>query len=124
MAEILEIFPFGQDATKYLRDKEDEHYQKTVKPVIDGIKDHISPDLKRQDILNLSVVRRFNSRLLRELMDSDLIEWSKNEYELEDQLLRTYLVTRKSGFLEDDITRRLLSIHLRKTEPELFLKYM
>jgi hypothetical protein len=49
-----------------------------------------------------------------------LITTDGDEHRLEDKLTQTFLVTRKEGFLQDDITRRLLAIRLRHEKPDRF----
>ncbi len=101
--------------------KEKEYYETIVMPVIDEIKAHI-PDELEEIFDTLSVVRRFNPRLLRWFIDKELIIWPKSEYELENLLLQTHLVSKEGGFLRDDMTQRLLAIHLRGTELDYFVK--
>ncbi len=93
---------------------EEKYFETIIKPVIEEIKEHIPGDLEKI-FDTLSVVRRFNPRLLRQVIDLKLVQWTTNEYDLKGKLLQTYLVSSKNGFLQDDITRRLLAIHLRKT---------
>jgi len=100
---------------------EGEYFDKIVKPVIDEIRFHIPNDLK-MIFERISVIRRFTPQLLRRFIKKNLIDWKKSEYDLEDRLLQTYLVNNEEGFLKDDITRRLLSIYLRKTDFEHFKK--
>jgi hypothetical protein len=74
----------------------------------------------------LSVVRRFNARMIRNFMDNTnyknekFMQFSGDEYDLEDSLVQTYLINRKDGFLQDDIARRLLSVNLHRTDSNLF----
>ena len=120
MIEILKQ-DFIFSPTEEIVSNEDKYFETIVRPVADEIREHIPDDLR--DIFDtLSVVRRFNVRLLRTFIDEKLIEWPGSEYDLENQLLQIYLVDRKGGFLYDDITRRLLSIHLRKADPDYFLR--
>lgn len=114
MAEIL-----SSDFNLTIDANEEEYYHTFVKPVINEITANIPDDLK--EIFDaLSVVRRFNACLLRQLLDTNLIQWSqrdkKDAYKLEKALQKTYLVEKKNGFLQDDITRRMLAIHLRRTD--------
>ncbi|MCP4351768.1 MAG: TIR domain-containing protein [Desulfobacterales bacterium] len=122
MSEIL-IKNYRQPMNMIAK-KEKEIYD-NISPVIEDIKTHIPPDLKAI-FEALSVVRRFNASMLRNFIDSGIIrlpgdkDW--NEYDLEDQLYHTYLVSKKDGFLQDDITRRLLAIDLQRTEPDRFIQ--
>lgn len=122
MVQFLKEYPPGWPAEAYFIGREEQHYERIVKPVLNEIREHIPINLR--DIFDtLSVVRRFNNRFLRHAIDTRLIKWpsSKSEYELEDELIRTHLITRTEGFLHDAITQRLLSIHLRKVDLDHFI---
>jgi hypothetical protein len=121
MVTLLENYPAAWPAEKYLLGKESEHYTQVVEPVIEGIREHL-PETLREIFDTLSVVRYFNSRFLRHLIDARLIRWPKSEYELEEALLQTHLVARTtSGFLHDAIAQKLLSIRLRKQNMDHFI---
>ena len=111
IAEILSSdFGYTIDAN------EEKYYDTLVKPVIEEIMANIHDDLQKIFAV-LSVVRRFNARLLRKFIDHGLIAWTvSDEYQLENRLLKTHLVSRKNGFLSDDITRRILAIYLRRND--------
>jgi hypothetical protein len=99
----------------------DRLYEQIVKPVIAEIREHIHKDLI--NIFDtLSVVRRFNSDLLDVFIQNGLIDWNGKPYMLEDELTKSLLITRKRGFLEDNITQRLLAVDLAKTNPERFAR--
>ncbi|MGE0085849.1 MAG: SAV_2336 N-terminal domain-related protein [Desulfococcaceae bacterium] len=119
MAQILQQ-NYGRPIS-VITSSEEKHFDNIIKPVIDEIRLCIPDDLK---IIfeRISVVRRFTPQMLRFFIDKGLIDWQKNEYDLEDRLLQTYLVNKEKGFLKDDITRRLLSIYLRKTDYDSFKK--
>ena len=116
--------------------REESYYTEIIRSVIDEIQDNINALLLSTDhntpemsaghlgkiFLVLSVVRQFNARLLKYFIEYGLIQWSRSEYELEKLLLKTYLISKKSGFLQDGITRRLLAIQLRRKDLPLFLK--
>jgi hypothetical protein len=121
MIEILNDFRVGYPIQDFFVGKKEQHYKNVLKKVIDGIRYHITDQL-RDIISTLSVVRRFDPLFLRWFIEKGLITWSKSEYELENLLLQTYLVNRENSFLKDDITRRLLAIHLRKTDLQYFIK--
>ncbi len=102
--------------------KEEEYYEFVLLPVIEKVKEHIPEDLT-PIFLTLSVVRRFNARFLRRCLDRQLIVWAENdEYRLENRLLKTFLISKTNGFLYDDMSRRILAIHLRKTNLSHYLK--
>ena len=122
MVQLLKEYPPGWPAEAYFIGQEEQHYERIIKPVLNEIREHIPINLR--DIFDtLSVVRRFNNRFLKHAIDTRLIKWpgSKSEYELEDELIRTHLITRTAGFLHDAITQRLLSIRLRKTDLDYFI---
>ncbi|MCP4107086.1 MAG: hypothetical protein GY749_16360 [Desulfobacteraceae bacterium] len=119
MAEIL-----GNDMglpVEEIVSKEIEYYKTIVKPVIDEIKVHI-PDSLKEAFNIFSVVRRCNTTLLQQFIDKGMIEWSGSVHDLEDALTRTYLVNREDGFIKDDITRRLLAIHMRQKNQSDFIR--
>ncbi|MBN2004747.1 MAG: hypothetical protein JXA21_15425 [Anaerolineae bacterium] len=121
MVELLKGFPAGWPAREYFIDRQGQHYENIIAPVINDARRHIPETL--HDIFDtLSVVRYFNNRFLRRLMDARLIRWSRTEFDLEDELTRTHMVTRTHGFLHDAITQRLLSIRLRRLDMDLFMK--
>ncbi|MDM8527397.1 hypothetical protein QUF58_04225 [Anaerolineales bacterium HSG24] len=68
----------------------------------------------------LGPCRRFNYQFLQKFMDLKLLP-QDDAYDLADSLIGSYLITTTSGFLQDDITSRLLSIRLRQENPKLFL---
>ncbi len=120
IANILKDFPATSPPSSLL-DKENFYYEKYLQPVIDEVNNHIPPELL-DSLSTLSVVRRFESRFLQCLKNDHLLGWDSNIYELEDRLTQTYLVTREeSGFLQNDITQRLLAIHMRRKEPQKFI---
>jgi hypothetical protein len=85
----------------------------------------LEPDSLLSTLQTLSVFRRYGPWLLRALLDRELVQLGieceeDEEYALEGMLLETYLLERKGGFLQNDISRRLFAIHLRSIEPERF----
>ncbi|MCP4107088.1 MAG: ATP-binding protein [Desulfobacteraceae bacterium] len=107
--------------SKRLVSNEEKYFETIVKPVIEEIKEHIPDDLEKI-FDTLSVIRRFSPQFLRVFIDKGLIEWPGSEYDLEDRLLKTYLVRKENGFLKNDITRHLLCIHLRKNDLSRFIE--
>jgi hypothetical protein len=111
MAEILEKYSLAIEPGEYLLKNEDEIYGSILSPRVSDIQDHIPANL--QSIFDaLSPIRRFNPKLLRYFIMQRLIEWSGSTYELASRLTGTYLITRRKGFLQDDIARRLLATQL------------
>jgi hypothetical protein len=117
MATILNEFQFGWPADTYLLGKETQHFQKVMLPVVDEVR----KVRLRDELDTLSPCRRFTPAFLRNFIDQGLIR-QDDEYRLADELTATYLVGRKSGFLLDDITRRLLAIRLRHEDLGRFIK--
>jgi hypothetical protein len=92
-----------------------------VQQEIDQVRNEVPHELR--DVMDiLSVCRRFNFDFLSQLIDRSLIQYDNDGYSLADQLKWAYLVARKDGFLQDSITRRLLSIRLRREKPAEFIK--
>lgn len=75
----------------------------------------------RNIIDRLSVFRYFDTAILRHMIqnDEDFREF-ENEHDLADALTATYLLSRKGRFIKDDVTRRLLVVHLRHESPDEF----
>ncbi len=101
-----------------------EHYRLDIQAIttqkIGQVRDDIPPEL--QGVMDvLSPCRRFNPKFLRKIMNNNLLE-SADEYNLVDGLTNAYLVTRKDGFFQDNITRRLLAIRLRQERADYFIK--
>lgn len=117
MAEMLKNIRPAWPPDRYF----DRLYKQIVKPVIAEIRENIPRDLI--NIFDtLSVVRRFNSDLLDVFIQKNLIDWNRKPYMLEDKLTESLLITRKRGFLEDNITQRLLAVDLAKTDIERFTR--
>lgn len=70
----------------------------------------------------LCVFRRYNYRLLQQMIQSGLIEYIQGAEKLEEELTATHLVRRESGFIEDQTVRRVLAIRLRLEEPQRFIE--
>lgn len=121
MVEIMKRYRPGWPADDFLLgSKGAQLYEGIVLPVVLDIRSYIPERLL--DIFDkLSVIRRFNSRLLRYLIDNNLIEWPESEHTLADALTQTYLVTREESFLQDCLTRRLLATRLHMVRPQLFV---
>jgi len=119
MADILISGDFGLPI-RVIESRENEYYRNIVEPVIEYIRQGIPQNLLTI-FDTLSIIRRFNTVLLRHFIHKGLINWLKHEHELENHLLRTYLVDNIEGFLKDDITRRLFAIRMRKTATNQFV---
>jgi hypothetical protein len=114
MAEILRQFNLDWlAADDALLGEEADHFENVISPVAEAVR---TVEL-RDKLDTLSPCRRFTPRVLRGLIGRKLLQ-HVDEYALEEELTRAYLATRKSGFLQDDITRRLLTIRLRQRQPD------
>lgn len=110
---------YGSNISGFI-ENESGYYQKIVKPVIEEIQDHIPEDL--QTIFErLSVFRMYNSPLLQKIIDGKIIDYKGNAIRLERALIATNLVNRRSGFVQDDIVRRLFAIKLREGNNTAFI---
>lgn len=99
---------------------DDIGYTEIVCGVIGEVFSHIPEELK--DIFTrLSVIRRFNAKVLRYLIDNGFIVWKEAENVLLDRLTATFLVEEDETFYRDAITRRLLAIHFRKTDRDAYI---
>jgi hypothetical protein len=96
-------------------------YERIVQPTITEIKSHLLSELV--DIFEtLSVVRRFNGDLIEKFIQEGLINWDGKPSVLIDKLTKTFPITRKNGFLQDKIIRRLLAMGLLKTDFQRFIE--
>jgi hypothetical protein len=117
MARILGEFRLVWLEDNYLPEMERHYFQTVVQPVVAEVrKVHV-----RDALDTLSPCRRYTPKFLRGLIQRGLIQHD-DAYQLENELTATYLVTRKHGFLQDDITRRLLAIRLRHEQLAYFVK--
>ncbi|MDM8532742.1 hypothetical protein QUF63_16395 [Anaerolineales bacterium HSG25] len=90
-----------------------------MKKAIDDVRSDIPEKLLNiMDILG--PCRRFNYQFLQKFMNLELLP-QDDAYDLADMLSDSYLITANEGFLQHDITSRLLSIRLRQENPNLFL---
>ncbi len=120
MAHILKNMKYTWPPNDYFR----EHYGLHKKAVLESARSAqaIIPTELRQIFEVLSFFRRFNHRLLRQMIDKGIIDWDTGDVvTLSNHLTQTYLINRKQGFLQDEIVRRLLNIRMRWEEPERFI---
>ncbi len=75
--------------------------------------DSIPADL--QDVFHvICIYRKLDYQILRALIGAKKVVWDRNEFDLADKLAKTYLLSWRGRFLQDDITRRLLAIWVRE----------
>lgn len=120
MAEIIQRIDSSQTAEENFRINQD-NYREIVLSVANETRKSI-PEKLREIFDILSVFRRYNHRLLQQIIDAGLIKYDGDAAILERALTATYLVTRKDGFIQDEIVRRLLVTKLRWEEPERFVE--
>lgn len=94
------------------KEKESPYFEKFALPVLQEIHEYFSHEHFSEELVNcfksLSVFRFYNLSLLQKIIiNENLISYTGNVLDLERQLTANYLVTRKNGFLQDDIVRRL-----------------
>ena len=119
IAETLPLMESMQSIEEHFASHH-EAYRDVVLPIINEVRSSIPEHL--QDIFDrLSVFRRYNIRLLRSIIDAEVIRYGDNAVKLQQELTSTYLVNRRNKFIQDEIVRRLLAIRLRWTNPDLFL---
>jgi hypothetical protein len=97
---------------------EKKYYKETILPVINDIKTNIPTVYNTAQ--TLSPVRKITRTLLDHFLQINLIKGYRSKFDIEETLLGTFLFHRKKHFLEGDIIRKLLSIHLRHSNITLF----
>jgi hypothetical protein len=93
-----------------------------VKPAIDGAYNSIGPEL-RGVFSTICVFRYLTTHLLKDVLGGEhplLQEY--DEHDLADELTKTQYLHRDGYLLEDDITRRLLAIRLRRDNVSDFVE--
>jgi hypothetical protein len=118
MARIIENTDLTQSTEDYFETHESEH-REIVLSFAYKIRESI-PEALRDTFDVLSVFRRYNYRLLNRIIDAGLVSHRGGANGLEKALTATYLVRRESGFIQDEIVRRLLTRRLRWDEPKRF----
>ena len=120
MAEIMERMGLVQSVEEAF-EKNQDCLKEIVLPVAREVRESIPPEL--QDAFDvLSVFRRYNFRLLEEIVKAGIMDYKGDADSLEKALMATYLVTRDQGFIQDEIVRRLLAIRLRWEKRERFIE--
>jgi len=116
MAQVLELARTrGASARQLMEDYHDEIWREIVRPVVGDVREGI-PSPKRGFLDRLSIYRRLDYATLRHLISGSdpEIPGYDSEMDLAFELTATYLLTKQGRFLQDDITRRLLAIRLRR----------
>lgn len=120
MAALLEKYKEGCPPPDEFLEGYKEDIRKIGNEKIGHIFENIDEELR--DIMKLlSPCRRFDYLFLRRFIEKGLIQ-ADDAYDLADKLTNAYLIVRKDGFLQDDITRRLLAIRLYQNDPEKFVE--
>ncbi|MBN1452280.1 MAG: hypothetical protein JW963_14795 [Anaerolineales bacterium] len=107
---------------KFTRHFSDAVWDDIVQPAAASVHGGIPGQKGSKNIIDrLSVFRYFDTAILRYMIqnDEDFKDFD-NEHNLADALTATYLLSRKGRFIQDDVTRRLLVIHLRHERPDKF----
>ena len=110
MAALLEKYREGCLPSEEFLNEYAQEIQTITTQTIDQVH-HDVPEELLEVMVKLSPCRKFNPKFLKECMHRELIA-EADEYDLEDKLTNAYLIIRKDGFLQDDITRRMLSRYL------------
>lgn len=121
MAKIMQRLPLTEPAEVHFTTHQETYYREIVAPVAEDIRTSIPETL--QPVFDvLSLFRRYNYRLLKKIIEMELIPYTGSADNLEKALTATYLVTRKNGFIQDEIVRRVLAIRLRQEELERYIE--
>jgi hypothetical protein len=119
MARIIETTGNVRSVKDYFETNREGH-REIVLAVAHEIRDSIPKPL-REAFDVLSIFRRYNYRLLGQIIDAGLIAHRGDADGLEKDLTATYLVKREGGFIQDEIVRRLLAHRLCWEEPKRFV---
>jgi hypothetical protein len=109
------------DGPKVLEEELDSYLIKAIYPLFDQLEiDFVDMGHLLKVLESISVFRRLDLTILGKLIERKTVKWDASRDELEDALLNAQLTQRAGGFLQDDITRRLFSIRLRKKDNARF----
>jgi len=125
IAKTLEMYRQTKVAPdRFLKFLSDHVWSQVIRHFVldiqDGI-DHNNPDLF-SIVEKLSIFRYVDYKILENLIQEDKDHEATDQYELADKLTETYLLAWNGRFLQDGITRRLLTIRLRQEQAEDFKK--
>ncbi|MCP4106268.1 MAG: hypothetical protein GY749_12130 [Desulfobacteraceae bacterium] len=120
MAVLLEKYKEGCPPPDEFLDA----YKEDIREIRNDKIGHIfeNTDKELRDIMEmLSPCRRFDYLFLRQFIEKGVIR-ADDAYDLADRLTNAYLIVRKDGFLQDDITRRLLAVRLYQDDSKKFIE--
>lgn len=92
-----------------------------LKALIEAAMNHVGPDKRAYGETLLAAFEPPDKRAhAHSMMGGD--PYREQAELLENRLLKTYLLDNEAGFLQDGISRRLLSLELRQSDPARFLR--
>ena len=121
LAEIANA-RFAPDPIKFYQDRIDGFYEAHIRKTIESIRKAVrnaggSDGEQLVDALDtLSVFRRFDAAIIKELQQLGELEWTLSPWELIAKLGPLHMLTLDRGYYRDAIARRLLVIRLRQKE--------
>ncbi|MCP4112348.1 MAG: TIR domain-containing protein [Desulfobacteraceae bacterium] len=118
---LLDCMKFTQVVYKSDNKTQPEDYKEIVLSKANQIRETI-PESLRDPVDVLSIFRRYNYRLLKQIINERLLDYKDGADKLEQALIANYFVERKDGFLRDDVVRPVLAIRLLWETPERFIK--
>jgi DNA polymerase III delta prime subunit len=92
---------------------ENKYYSEILIPIIEDIKKQNPSEYTI--FKTLCIVRKIKRTLLDEFIKAKLIKGYQSKFYIEEKLLNTFFFHRNEYFLEDAIIRRILAIHLRRS---------
>ena len=123
VSQIIEEYRYqGIPPDEFIKHFDKETWKDIVRRAVEEVSDGIPKGkIELYDIVDqLSLFRYVDSSILRQTMQKHKISNIKNEHDLGDELTGTYLFERKGRFLQDGITRRLLTIRAWRQSPDMF----
>jgi len=116
IAQALQLYD-GSPPDEFIMDFGDKIQGEIVSRVTDAVLLELPPQFSHlQNIMlnRLCVFRYLDSSLLNIILEECEVPGITKGYELGDELVSTYLFTRKKTIIRDDVVRRLLVIRLRE----------
>lgn len=120
IAETLRLVDPAQPSEQQMQGKA-EIVQTRLLPLINEARRTI-PEPLRLIFDNLSVFRRSSQAILHTMLETGIISYPGDARQLEADLITTYLVRRRDGFIQDESIGRLLALRLRWTDSQRFLQ--